>query len=82
MVSGGEMPAEFDKCVKSTYKNLVAKKAKPRKGTLKDMAYAICTKQFMKQHGVSPAEYDKRHATSSVAGLLNFYKLIELVRGK
>lgn len=82
MVSGDKMPAEFDNCVDSTYKNLVKAKAKPKKGTLKDMAYAICTKQFMKKHGISPAEYDKKHATSSVAGLLEFYLLMDLVRGK
>ncbi len=83
------MPAEFDNCVESTYKSLVKSKAKPRpdpktgkKRTLRDMAYAICTKQFVKDHGISPAEYDKKHATSSVAGLLELYILLDLIRGK
>lgn len=80
MESGGEMPKEYDDCVKGVMGNT---DFKPQKGrTKKESAHAICTKQFMKKHGVSPAEYDKRHATSSVAGLLNFYKLIKLVRGK
>lgn len=83
------MPKEFDDCVKSTYKSLVKSKTKPKTDpktgkprTLKDVAYAICTKQFMKEHGMSPAEYDKKHATSSAIKLLNFYKLINLVRRK
>lgn len=74
------MPAEYDKCVKGIMGN---PDFKPQKGrTKKQAAHAICTKRFMKKHGVSPAAYEKKRATSSVAGSLNFYRLLKLVRGK
>jgi len=74
------MPKEYDNCVKGIMGN---PKFKPQKGrTKKESAHAICTKKFMKKHGISPAKYDKKHATSSVAGLLEFYLLMDLVRGK
>lgn len=74
------MPKEFTDCVKGIMKN---PKFKPQKGrTKKDSAYAICTKRFVKKHGISPAEHDKKSATSSIVGFLNFYDLLRIVRGK
>lgn len=54
---------------------------KPQKGrTKRQAAHAICTTKFMKKHGISPAAYDKKHATSTVRGFLDFYKLLKLFR--
>jgi len=80
MVNGGRMPKEYDDCVKGIIGN---PDFKPQKGrTKKESAYAICTKQFMKKHGISPAAYDKRHATSTIKGFMEFYKFIGFLRKK
>jgi len=71
-------PKEYDDCVKGVVGN---PDFKPQKGrTKKEAAHAICTKRFMKKHGISPVAYDKKHATSTIKGLLNFYKLLKLFK--
>ena len=52
MEGGDPMPKEWTDCIKATIAD----------GKSKDSAYAICTAAFIKRHGITPQEAEKKES--------------------